>query len=89
MREIILAHKVADSLLESKVSTLIKKYANIQSSFHLVKLKTVSFILFSVLANLSYWPANSSRMSKQLKAYLGLSTNTKEELNNCSKKKPN
>jgi hypothetical protein len=46
MREITLAHKVADSLLESKVNTLIKKNADIQGAFHLVKVKTVSLLLF-------------------------------------------
>lgn len=47
MRDIILAHKVADSLLELKVNNLIKKYSDIQSAFHLVKLKTVPLLLFS------------------------------------------
>ena len=46
MREIILAHKVADSLLESKVNTLIKKYSDIQGAFHIVKIKTVIIYLF-------------------------------------------
>lgn len=44
MREIMLAHKVADSMLEGKVNTLIKKYSDIQGAFHLVKIKTVTFI---------------------------------------------
>jgi len=54
MREIILAHRVADSMLESKVSTLIKKYSDIQGAFHLVKIKTVRFMLFRVSASLSF-----------------------------------
>lgn len=53
MREIILAHKVADSLLESKVNSLIKKYSDIQGAFHLVKIKTVISVLFRASANLS------------------------------------
>jgi hypothetical protein len=48
MREIILAHKVADSLLESKVNSLIKKYSFTQGAFHIVKVKTVILILFRV-----------------------------------------
>ena len=44
MREIILAHKVADSMLESKVNTLIKKNSDIQGAFHIVKIKTVQLL---------------------------------------------
>lgn len=44
MREIILVHKVADSLLEGKVNSLIQKYSDIQEAFHLVKIKTVNLI---------------------------------------------
>lgn len=40
MRQIILAHKVADCLLEDKVAKLIQSYAHIQGAFHLVKAKT-------------------------------------------------
>jgi hypothetical protein len=41
MREIILAHRVADSLLEGKVAALLQQYAHVQAAFHLVKLRTV------------------------------------------------
>jgi hypothetical protein len=54
MREIALANRVADSLLESKVNSLIKKYADVQSAFHLVKVKTVRSNLFRELVNLHY-----------------------------------
>lgn len=64
MREIILAHKVADSLLECKVNHLIKEYAEVQGAFHLVKIKTVSILLFSVLVNHNFLQASFSLMSK-------------------------
>lgn len=35
-----LAHRLADTLLESKVSKLINDYAHLQQAFHLVKAKT-------------------------------------------------
>ena len=65
MKEITLAHKVADNLLESKVNTLIKKNADIQGAFHLVKVKTVIILLFRVLVSLNisqpnFFPTNSN-----------------------------
>ena len=41
MREILLAHRVADSLLEAKVTTLLKQNQDLQAAFHAIKLKTV------------------------------------------------
>lgn len=40
MRQITLASKVADCLLEDKVARLIESYSTIQGAFHLVRAKT-------------------------------------------------
>ena len=77
MREIILAHKVADSLLESKVNTLIKKNADIQGAFHLVKVKTVIILLFRESVNHNSSPANSSPTNSNPKVFWLQSAKTK------------
>lgn len=40
MRQITLASKVADCLLEDKVARLIESYSTVQGAFHLVRAKT-------------------------------------------------
>lgn len=64
MREIILAHRVADNLLEGKVSALLQQYAHVQSAFRLVKLRTVVIYLFRRLLNRNYSLLSSFPMSR-------------------------
>jgi hypothetical protein len=89
MREIILAHKVADSLLESKVTTLIKRYAETQGAFHLVKVKTVTIPLSRASVNLSSSPASSSPTNKPPKASFLQSTKTNDIWNSYAKRSKN